>query len=385
VKSEKIMGKKAVLLIALPVAWLLNACTGSSGKDSADSAPPENVSTVAVQRRNAVSVESFPGTVTALKEVGIRGGVSGYVTGIYFREGKQVKKGQSLYEIDRRQYEASYEEASNDLRIAQQNLDKAQRDVDRYSVLNNQEAIARQRYEYALTDLANAKLEVGKASNELEKAKTNLDYSLIRAPFDGTIGISQVKMGDLITPGQTLLNTISSDDPIGVDFDVDQTELSLYTKLAAMNPGPEDSTFTLVLPDKTIYPMHGRILLIDRAVNAQTGTIRLRLEFPNRDRELRPGMNCNVQVLHKISGEILIPYQSVIEQMGEFFVYLASGSKAVETRVELGERIRNEVVIKNGLNQGAQIVVEGLGKIRDGAPIHATPASNAEQVPEKKK
>lgn len=360
-------------MIALPLSVFINSCDRSSARDAADPPPPENVSTVTVESRRAVSYESYPGTVTALKEVGLRGGVSGYITGIFFAEGKQVKKGQSLYEIDRRQYQATYDEASGNLSIARQNLDKAQRDVDRYSVLNNEEAIARQRYEYALTDLANAKLEVGKAANALEKAKTNLDYSLIRAPFDGTIGISQVKTGDLVTPGQTLLNTISSDDPMGVDFDVDQTSISEYMELASAKPGTEDSTFSLLFPDNTMYPGHGRIFLIDRAVNAQTGTIRLRLEFPNPDRRLRPGMNCRVKVLHAEPAGILIPNQSVLEQMGEYFVFVVSGGKAVETRVELGKRIRDEVVVRKGLQAGDQIVVEGIAKLRDGAAVHAAP------------
>jgi membrane fusion protein, multidrug efflux system len=208
------------------------------------------------------------------------------------------------------------------------------------------------------------------ATREQEKAKYNLDYSLITAPFDGTIGISQVKLGDLVTPGQTLLNTISSDDPMGVDFVSDQSDLGRFRQLQTLNPGPGDSTFRLEMPGNTRYGSNGKISLIDRAVDPQSGTIRIRLVFPNPGHELRPGMNCTVKVLERPAGlQTLIPFKAVLEQMGEYFVFIDTNNVAKEVKVSLGPRVGGRVVIRNGLNPGNVVIVDGIGKLQDGSAI----------------
>ena len=252
------MRKKILIITSIGAAWLLSSCGGSARNEKQDP-PPVPVTLYTTRPENITYDDDYPGTVTALKEVGLRGQVTGLLTGIFFTEGSKVRQGQKLYEIDQRQYEAAYKESAAKLEIAQENLAKAQRDVDRYTAFNNQDAIARQRYDYAVTDLANARSQVALASQELEMSKNNLEYSVITAPFDGTIGISQVKLGDLINPGQTLLNTISSDDPMGVDFVISQSELSRFEQLQTVSPEKGDSTFRLVMPDKTEYHSCGKI------------------------------------------------------------------------------------------------------------------------------
>ena len=264
----------------------------------------------------------IPATIVALKEVELRAEVGGEITGINFKEGQPVKKGQKLYEIDRRVYEANYNQAKASLNIAKQNLDRTQRDANRYVELNKEDAIAKQRLDNALTDLQNAKSQVSAAQANLEKTKTDLNYSIITAPFDGTIGISMVRMGALITPDQTLLNVISSDDPMGADIQIEQKELARFQSLERKNPAPGDSTFRLILPDNSIYKYYGKISIIDRNVDPQTGTVKVRLSFPNPDRTLKPGMKCNAGVLNQNSGlQLVIPYKAVVEQMSEYFVY----------------------------------------------------------------
>ncbi len=191
---------------------------------------PVNVTEV---REESVSYYSnYPGTVVALSEVELRSEVSGFITGIYFKEGSFVKKGQKLYEIDRSKYIASYNQAKANVDIATANEEKARRNADRYTKLSEQDAIAKQRLDDAMTDLQNAGLELVSAKAGLAKAQTDLNYSLITAPFDGTIGISQVKMGSLVSPGQTLLNTISTDDPMGADFVINERELGKFQELS---------------------------------------------------------------------------------------------------------------------------------------------------------
>jgi membrane fusion protein (multidrug efflux system) len=351
------------------LVFILLSCSGPVKKES-QVPPPVPVNLYRIDQKNIRFYDNYPCTVVPLKEVGLRGEVSGYITGIYFSEGSDVHEGQKLYEIDRRQYDAAYTEASDNLKIAQSNLARVQLDVDRYSALNTQEAIARQRYDYALTDLANARLQVSVAREEEVKAKNNLDFSVIKAPFDGTIGISQVKLGDLVNPGQTLLNTISSDDPMGVDFVIDQAELSRFRELQSAKPSQDDSTFRLVLPDHSLYPVYGRNGLIDRAVDPQTGTIRVRLVFSNRDHDLRPGMDCEINVIHESTGpQIWIPYKAVQEQMSEYFVFLATKNMVKEIKVKLGPRVGSGVIVQEGLNPGDFIVVDGIGKLADGSRI----------------
>jgi RND family efflux transporter MFP subunit len=333
-----------------------------------------------VERVNIAYYETYPGTIVSLNQVELRGQVNGYVTGLFFTDAQEVKKGQKLYEIDRSKYAATVQQAKANVEIATSNLEKAQRDAERYTKLGEQDAVAKQRLEYAMTDLQNVRLQLASAKAELSKAQIDLKYSVITAPFDGTIGISQVRTGTLVVSGQTLLNTISSDDPMAVDFVVDEKVMGRFLTLSRKSATKVDSTFKLVLPDKSFYPLNGKIQLIDRAVDPQTGTIKVRLNFPNKDRILRTGMSCNVQVLNENAGEqLVIPFKSVVEQMGEYFVYLVSGNKVNQTRISLGVRVGDKITISKGVQQGDVIVVEGVQRLRDEAVIKiAVPGKSAE-------
>jgi membrane fusion protein (multidrug efflux system) len=364
------MNTKTVIITFLAVSTLLLSCNKKDKNKSTDPPPPVVVTTYEVKPENVTYFDSYPGTVTALKEVGLHGQVTGYITGIFFTEGGQVHKGQKLYEIDRRQYVAAYKEASDNLKIANDNLVRTQRDYNRYSELNKQEAIAKQQFDHAMTDLANAKSQVSVATQEEVKAANNLEYSVITAPFDGSIGISQVKQGDLINPGQTLLNTISSDDPMGVDFVIDQSEVGRFQQLQTRKLPPEDSTFRLILPGNVNYQANGKIELIDRAVDPQTGTIKVRVIFPNADRNLRPGMNCNLRVMHGSAiPQVMIPFKAVLEQMGEYFVFLDHQDHAKQVKIILGQRVGSGVIIQDGLKPGDVIIVDGIAKVSDSTHV----------------
>lgn len=319
--------------------------------------------------------DTYPGTVTATDEVQLRSQVSGFITGIYFKEGSHVKKDMKLYEIDRRKYQASFESAKSAVEIANSNLQKAQRDADRYKKLDEQNAIAKQVLEDALTALQNAQEQVKSSKANLVNTQTDYNYSLITAPFSGSIGLSLVKPGAFVTAGQTLLNTISSDDPIAVDFMINEKSLPYIVRLQNVKSTKltenQDSTFKLTLPDNTGYKYHGKLSIIDRAVDPQTGTIRVRVVFPNPERILRPGINCVVKVLNEYSGkQINIPYRAVVEQMGEYFVYLISANDTVkQKKVQVGPAQGQSIIVKSGLNPGDKIVLEGIQKIHQGSVV----------------
>jgi membrane fusion protein (multidrug efflux system) len=350
---------------------LFLSCGGKAVK-SVETAVPVTVTNVSLTK--AIFYNSYPANIVALKEVELRGQVSGYITGMYFTEGKEVTSGEKLYEIDRRKYEAAYEEAQSNVKIAEDNLEKVQRDANRYTDLNQKDAVAKQLYENAMTDLSSAKQKVDAAKSELIKAKTDFDYSLINAPFDGTIGFSSVKLGALVTPGTTLLNTVSSNDPMGVDFEISETELGRFQKLEDATISDEDTTFRLTLADNSIYPHIGKLSVIDRAVDQQTGSIKVRITVPNGEKQLKPGMSCKVLVLNANAGEqVIIPFKATLEQLGEYFVFVKKDNIVKQVKVSLGPRVGLNVIVLKGLDGGETIVVDGIQKLHDGSAVTIAP------------
>ncbi len=358
----------------------LTSCKNNNKHQQANAPVP--VIPFTVREGNIIYYDTYPGTAVSTDEVQLRSEVSGYVTGIYFKEGSRVTKGTKLYEIDRRKFQAAYEEAKAAVEIANANLQKAQRDADRYKKLDEQNAIAKQVLDDALTTLENTQLQFKSSKANLVNTETDFKYSLIKAPFTGSIGLSQVKPGAFVTAGQTLLNTISSDDPIAVDFIVDEKSLPYLVKLQNTRQNKQDSTFKLTLPDNSDYKYTGNLSIIDRAVDPQTGTIIIRTIFPNPDRILRPGVNCKVKVLNENSGsQLKIPFRAMVEQMGEYFVYLISNGDTVkQKRIIIGPIQGEFVMVKSGLNPGDRIVVDGLQKIHQGSVVTATDTGNSKKL-----
>lgn len=352
------------------LATVVNASCGSKDQ-TPPPPPPADVTVQTVSESPASFYTSYPGTVTALDEVELKPQVSGYITAIHFKDGQHVNKGQVLYTIDPQSYEAGVNQAQANVAVAKANLIRAQKDADRYTALDKKDAIAKQVLDHSLADLESAKMQVKAAEAGVQDVRTKLRYANIVAPFSGTIGISLVKVGASVLPGTTSLNTISTDNPIAVDFYLDQKELPMMTNL--MNSGTKDSTFSIVLSDNLEYDGYGKITSIDRAVDAQTGTIRVRVAFENGKNILRPGMSATIRVFKKEgSATIVVPNKAITEQMGEYFVYTVTDSNTVtQSKVVLGETIDGNVIVKEGLQAGQKIVTEGLQRVREGAKINA--------------
>ena len=348
------------------------ACGNSAPPPAAP--PPVKVTLQEVRESSAVFHEEYPAIVNALNQVELRAQVSGFVTGIHFADGARVKKGQLLYSIDAQLYEANYGQAVANLQVQEASLARAQKDVDRYHELEKNDAIAKQ-----LVDNAEAALEVAKKQAEAAKAniravQTSVRYTKVIAPFDGLVGISLVKSGTAVSAGQTLLNTISSDNELAADINIDQQEIYRFTQL--LQQKKQDSTFSLAF-GTDIYPLPGKLLLMDRAVDPQTGTIRARIVFPNPDKLLRAGMNATVRVKTTApANSIIIPYKAITEQLGEFFVYVKTdSSKVTQKKVLLGTVIGQEIVILEGLKPGDSVVTQGVQSLREGAVIESVPPS----------
>jgi membrane fusion protein (multidrug efflux system) len=347
-----------------------------------------------VKAQGVLYYDKYPGTTQALSQVNLIPEVQGYITGIFFTEGTNVKKGQPLYEIDKRLYQAAYDQAVANLKVAEGNQVQAQQDADRYDYLNKQKAVATQLYDHAVIALQNAKNSTAAAEQAVQTAKTNFTYSVINAPFDGTIGFSQVKMGNMVTVGQTVLNTISTNDPMAVDFLINEKQLPSFEKLSRGKQDAHDSLFTILMPDNTLYPYVGKVSVIDRAVDQQTGAIRIRLEFPNPKSDLRVGMSCVVRVHNQeATPQLVIPGKAVVEQMGEYFVFIVRDTiinhidstkkkdkeaeadaqtpkpRAFQKKVQLGQTIGGNVIIKDGISEGDRVVIDGVQLLHDGGRV----------------
>ena len=346
---------------------------------------PVNLYTVATQK--VLYYDLYPSTIEALNQVNIVAQVQGYITGVFVKDGSEVKKGEVLYEIDRRLYQEAYDAALANLKVAQGTQEQSQQDADRYAYLNSYHAVATQLYDHAVITLQNSKNQVAAAEESVKTAKTNLSYSVITAPFDGTIGFSQVKLGNVVTDGQTVLNTISTNDPMAIDFLVNEKQLPHFEKILNGSIPVPDSLFTILMPDNTLYNYDGKISVIDRAVDPQTGSIRIRLIFPNPNHDLKAGMSCVLRVHNEDTApQLVVPSRAVVEQMGEYFVYVArdtiinnpkvksdSANKpklvAVENKVQVGQTVGANTIIKSGIEAGDKIVVDGVQTLHDGAQI----------------
>ncbi len=362
---------------------LLFACGDKqAAQQQAAAPPPVYVSVTTVKDTTAVYYDEYPATITALNEVKLTPQVSGYITGVYFKDGSKVSKGQRLYSIDQQVYGANLQQAVANLQVQQTNMDRAQKDADRYHELEKHDAIARQQVDYADAALEAAKKQVAAARANVSAVRANVGFAVIKAPFTGTIGISQVKAGQAVVAGQTVLNTVSTDDPIAVDINVNQQDVFRFSQLQQQKNNPNDSTFQLLFGSDR-YPAFGHIYLIDRAVDPQTGTIKTRLLFPNKNGMLKAGMNGTVRVVSNNASKqsIVIPFKAVTEQLGEYFTYVVGDSSKVSQRkVEVGQQLGSYVIIRNGLKPGDKIVVEGVQNLRQGSVITTTqPAPPAQK------
>lgn len=374
---------RVITNIAIISCLALGACK----KKQAPVNPEIPVNLMKVKDQRVLYFDTYPSTTQALSQVSLLPQVTGAITGIFFTEGSHVTKGQKLYEIDKRIYQAAYDQALANLQVVKGTEVQAQQDADRYEYLNKYNAVAKQQYDHAIITLENAKSQVKASDEQVKTAKTNLSYAIVYAPFSGTIGFSQVKLGNVVSSG-TVLNTISTENPMAVDFVINEKQLPHFEDLQSGKKKAVDSLFTMLLPDNSLYNQIGKISVIDRAVDSQTGAIRIRLVFDNPKNTLRAGMSCVVRVHNQdTQPQLVLPNKAVVEQMGEYFVFIAKDSillnpqaktdtgrrkkelLAIQKKVMVGQTIGPNVVIKSGIKAGDRVVTDGVQALHDGSQI----------------
>ena len=388
------MSRLRLMIAGACVATLLTAAGCMKKPPAAAPAAPVEVKAITVEASPTVMYADKVGEVRGSQEVDIRSMVSGILLQKHFDDGALVEKGQLLYSIDPREFRAQVANAEAQVASAQANLSRARQDVERYRPLLVDEAIARQVYDNAVAAARQAEAQVTASQAALDQTRLGVEYAQIRAPLHGRIGAVQVFPGDLVTAGQTLLGTISSDDPAWVYFQISETEMLDFNKRRGTTGVAADDpvrVVKLILSDGSDYPLTGLINFGDRAVDPTTGTLKIRAEFPNPQHKLIPGMFARVRATTGRSvNALVVPDRAVQEQLGKYFVTAVGAEDKAELRpVTLGPRFGNRQVISAGLEPGDRIVVEGLQKARPGSPLKvvavtledfdrpATPATDA--------
>jgi membrane fusion protein (multidrug efflux system) len=316
----------------------------------------------AVALRDVPISEEWVGTLDGFVNAQIRAQVSGYLLRQAYADGAVVKKGDLLFEIDGRTFQAAYDQLKA-------NFDKAELDLKRASELIEKQVVSREDYDNAVqADLA--------AKAALESAQLNLDFTHIVSPIDGIAGIAAAQIGDLVGPETGALTTVSTVDPIKAYFSVSEQSYLDFKRDHPGRPGMlDDVALELVLVDGSVYPLRGKLFAVDRQIDPGTGTMRIAGVFPNPLHLLRPGQYVRVRAVVRVArGALLVPQRAVSELQGGYQVAVVDGENRVHLRnVQVGDRVGSLWIILQGLKPSDRVVTEGIQKVKEGLTVSPLP------------
>ncbi|MBP2654121.1 MAG: efflux transporter, family, subunit [Firmicutes bacterium] len=327
-----------------------------------------------VNRDTAINYE-FVGKVQSKNEVKIMSKVAGSIVEKMVKGGDIVHKGQPLFRIDNKQYQSAIRSAQATLAKSQATLNNSQKDVARYQMLASQDAISRQTFDtqVAAAQENSATVDVSRAA--LQQAVEDEQDTLIVSPVDGRIDVNDLSVGDFVAAGSTTLASVSSTDPVWVQFSMSENE---YLQLVQLGNGTLPSSIKdnlkLTLSNGSEYPLLGHIEQIDKGISDTTGTITMKATFSNPQKLLLPGMFARVVIPGQVrQGAILIPARAVKELLdNKFVIVVTDDNKAEQRAVKLGSKVGNMVVVEDGLTANERIVVEGIDKVKSGAALNVT-------------
>lgn len=359
----------ASLVLAAAAVFAVCGCK----KAAPTQMPPPIVEVVAVAPTNVPFAVEFIGQLDSPQNVEVRARVEAFVETNLFVEGTEVKAGDPLFKLDDKPFKERLAAAKGMLGEAEAALKKDEADVARLAPLAAKKAIPQQDLDNAVASVEVGKASVVSAQARVESALLDLGYCDVRAPITGLIGAKQVSMGELVGKGQpTLMATISTLDPIWFYCSVSEVDLlKAHAEAGRTGNKMSDVPVSLTLSDGSVHPSKGKIVFVDRAVDVTTGTLRVRAEFPNPEKILRPGMFARIALdLGARPNTILVPERAVAELQGKNFVWIVdSESKASQRPILVGRRMGPNLVVQDGLKPGEHIVVEGLQKIREGMVV----------------
>jgi RND family efflux transporter MFP subunit len=417
--SRRIGGPDAALCLLI-AAWL--ATTACSNQTNGATAPaPVAVEVAAVEQRDVPIYKEWIGTLDGFDNADIKAQVTGYLLEQAYKEGSFVKKGQLLFQIDPRPFQAALDQAQAQVAqaegqlaqaraqlsldeaqvsVAEANQHRTQMDVDRYIPLAQQQAIttqdldnatqynlaAKAQLQSARAQVATARAQIIASSAAVQSAKANaetaqinLGFTRLTSPVDGIPGVAQQQVGALVSPASPTITTVSTLDPIKVYFVVAEQEYLDFARrypTAASRQAQEGRLdLQLILADGTTYPRNGKFDFADRQVDVRTGAIQLIGLFPNPENTLRPGQYGRVRTATQVqTGALLVPQRAVNELQGSYLIAVVDNNNKVDIRtVKVGDRIGTKWLITEGLHPGERVVAEGIQKVRQGIQVTPKP------------
>jgi len=363
--------------------FLLVFCLGFSffaacKKQEPTGPPPPEVLVVDVIQKDVPIYSEWVGTMDGLVNATIRAQVSGYLIKQNYREGELVKKGQVLFEIDPRPFQAALAQAKGELARQEAAHENARLTLARVKPLAEQNALSKKDLDDATSAELATQASVFAAKAAVQKAALDLEFTRITSPIDGIAGIAKAQLGNLVGPGTNEeLTTVSTVDPIKVYIQVSEQQY-LKTREGVEEReahAPRDIPLQLTLADGSVYPQLGQFSLADRQVDVTTGTIKVATLFPNPGNMLRPGQFARVRAQMDVKkGALLVPQRAVAEMQGKYLVAIVGSNNKAEIRpVKVGERVDSQWVIAEGLKAGERIVAEGIQKVKQDMPVTPKP------------
>ncbi len=365
--------KRGSLHLAICCALLLVSC----GKESEKQALlPPTIQVIEVIQKDVPIYQEFVGQAYGLLDIPIRARVEGFLEGIYFDEGHGVKKGQLLYTIDSQPFQAEVAAQKSKLAEAKTILVNAQNELARYQPLADINAVSKSDLDAAQASKDAAESGVSAAEANLELALINMSYTKIKSPINGLIGKTEARVGEFVgqSPNPVILNTVSRIDHMRVQFFLTESQyitLARYYLQEQSIPAEKVRSLELILSDGSLYSEKGKVDFLDRNVDPATGSMMVQASFSNPNNILRPGMYAKVKVeMELIEGALLVPQRCVMELQGQYSVYVVNDNNTVQSRqVVVSEKIGDLWLIKEGLNAGNKVVIDGLQKVRSGVVI----------------
>jgi len=370
---------------ALLLAALLQF-VGCANKTEAAPPPPPEVQVVDIEQKDVPVYGEWVATLDGFVNADIRPQVPGYLMKQTYKEGTRVRKGDVLFEIDPRPFEAALQAAQGQQAQAEAQLGKTALDVQRDTPLAKQSAIPQAQLDNDIQANAAASAVVKANKAQVEQARLNMEFTKVRSLVDGIAGIAKGQIGDLVGP-TTILTTVSQVQPIKAYFSISEQEYLPYAErisevVSGKRAAGETKGLELILADGSVYPHKGAVLLADRQVDLKTGTIRVAAGFDNPNGVLRPGQFARVRLATSVAkGALLVPQRAVIETQGTYQVAVVTPENKASIRpVKVGERVGNMWIIQDGIQPSERVIVEGFQKVKEGTPVNPKPFQPTEQA-----
>ncbi len=343
--------------------------------------PPVFVTVTPVVQQDVVATNQWVGLLDGFQNSNIQAQVTGYLLTQNYKEGSAVKKGDLLFTIDPRPFQAALAQAQADYARSVAQAQLQQITLERQSQLYKTKVISQQEYDTSYQDTQAAIAAAAASQAQMQAAQVNLDYCTITAPFDGIAGVAQAQIGDLVGPGgtTTILTQLSQVDPMKMNFSITEAEYlqaaELLATLQEKNPAELTARIKLSLADGSLYPENGKFDFVNRQVNTSTGTIQITALFPNANSVLRPGLFGRVTApVKNLPNSLLVPQAATVELQGTFFVGVLQPDNTVKSiPVKLGPVEGQLQVVQGALKAGDKVVVDGIEKARPGVKVIAKP------------